>query len=80
MVAELVEGAPDDPPGRIAPALACHARATRPGGLRINDTAGRAGLASVPFTVGQREGMGEAFEHARLREAQEPAMHRAPRR
>lgn len=72
--------APDDPPGRIETALAGHPHATRAGGLRIDDTAGRAGLASDPLTVGQREGMGEAFEHACLGEAQEPAMHRAPRR
>ncbi|GJD43447.1 hypothetical protein AFCDBAGC_1299 [Methylobacterium cerastii] len=77
---ELVEGAPDDPPGRIVTALAGYPHATRAGSLRIDDTAGRAGLASDPRTVGQREGMGEAFEHACLGKAQEPTMHRAPRR
>lgn len=74
-IRQCVAVAPDDPPGRIVTAFAFHPDATRAGGLRIDDTAGRAGLASNPLTVGHRESMSEALEHACLREAQESTMH-----
>ena len=79
-VGQRVAFAPDGPPGWIITALACHSHATRAHGLRIHNTAGRAGLASDTLSIGHREGVSEALEHAFLRQAQEPAMHRAPRR
>lgn len=66
---ERVALAADDAPGRIIPALTPDADAARARGLRIEDAAGRAGLASSALAVGQGKGMSEALEHARLRQA-----------
>ena len=79
-VGQRVAFATDGSPGWIVTALACHPHAARARRLRVHDTAGRAGLASDPVPVGHRKGVSEALEHACLRQAQEPAMHRAPRR
>lgn len=79
-VGQRVAFAPDGPPGWIVAALACHPDTARACGLRIRDTAGRAGLASNPLPVSHGKSMGEALEHACLRQAQKPVMHLAPGR
>ena len=79
-VGECMAFPSDHAAGRIVAALAFDADAARARGLGIEDGAARAGFAPGSLAVSHRESMGEALEPARLRQAQEPAVHAAPRR
>ena len=70
--------AADHAPGRIVAARARDADAARARGLRVEDGAGRAGLAPSALAVGHGEGVGKALEHTGLRQAQDPAVNGGP--
>ena len=79
-VGEQVALASDDAPGRVVAAPSANADAAGARRLRVHHRAARAGLAPAQLAISHRQRMGKSLEHARLRQPQEPAVHRGPGR